>query len=129
MPAAERSGSSSLRFVAIVLLLVIAAAPQQEADEEPGADGDQQRLPRIGADVAPHLVGDGAEVDVVDPLAHAVVLVLHRVGGGVVLVARVVLGLAESRARVVGAARAAAALGAGAGRSRGGFVHEYLLPF
>src|ERR1043165_5409806 len=126
MPAAERSESSSFRFVAIVLVLVVAAA-QEEADEESGADRDQQRLAGIGADVAPHLVGDGAEVDVVDPLAHAVVLVLHRVGGSVVLVARVVLRLVETRARCVRAAAAALrAAGGRSGGSGGGFFHGYL---
>src|ERR1043165_2569780 len=138
MPAAERSESSSFRFVAIVLVLVVAAA-QEEADEESGADRDQQRLAGIGADGAPHLVGDGAEVDVVDPLAHAVVLVLHRVGRRVVFVAGVVLGLAEAGARV-GRARARIARTAGSraagraearvrsGGSRGRFFHGGVPP-
>src|ERR1043165_7902854 len=123
MPAAERSCSSSFRGVVAIVLILVAAAAEQEADEEAGADGDQQRLPRVGADVAPDLVGDGAEVDVVDPLAHAVVLVLHRVGGGAVLLLGVILRLAEAGARIV---RAAAFRPAGAGRSGGaggGLVH------
>src|ERR1043165_499102 len=140
MPAAERSESSSFRFVAIVLVLVVAAA-QEEADEESGADRDQQRLAGVGADVAPHLVGDGAEVDVVDPFAHAVVLVLHRVGRRVVFVAGVVLGLAEAGARVgragAGARIASTAGSRAAGRaeacvrsggSRGRFFHGGVPP-
>src|ERR1043165_5187041 len=121
MPAAERSCSSSFRGVVAIVLVLVAAAAEQEADQEAGADGDQQRLPRVGADVAPHLVGDRAEVDVVDPLAHAVVLILHRVGSGAGLFAGVILRLAEAGARI---ARAAAFCAGGAGGAGGRFFHE-----
>src|SRR5207245_10848902 len=78
------------------LVLCRVTAAQQHADEEAGADRDQQRFSRIGTDIAAHLVGDLAEVDVVDALSDSVVLILHRIGGRGILVAGEVLRARET---------------------------------
>src|SRR5205823_13111591 len=93
------------------LLSIIIIAAQQQADEKSDADGDQQRLPRIRSHVAAHLIGDRAEVDVFDFLAHAVVAALHRARrlrvlfAGVLLRARETAGLFLFRPAFAGGCR------------------------
>src|SRR5205085_10084408 len=77
-------------------LLLAGVAAQEKSDQESDADRDQQRLAGIGADVAADLIGDGAEVDVVELLAGAVVLVLDGVGRRRIFVVDVVLGAVEA---------------------------------
>src|SRR5258706_8768588 len=94
------------------LLLVVIVAAQQEPDQKADADGDQQRLARVRAHVTADLIGDGAEIDVLHLLPHAVVLIAHRIRCRAVCLVHEILGPPEPRSRVVCATRCRAGLSA-----------------
>src|SRR5947209_9182415 len=81
----------------IYSLVVVLIATKQQSDHEADADRDQQRFSGIRADVAANLIGDRAEVDVVDLLFGAVVLVARKVGRRRIFLVDEILRLAEAR--------------------------------
>src|SRR3954470_20742123 len=82
-------------------LIIVLIAPEQQSHDETDADGDQQRLSGIRADVAANLIGDRAKVDVVDLLFGAVVLAARKVRRRRIFFVDEILRLAETRTGVI----------------------------